>query len=74
MARCDSCGHDYDKPLQVTYQGKDYSFDTFQCAIHMLAPICRGCGCKVLGQGLAHGEDIYCCAHCAREAGVENVA
>lgn len=47
-----------------------FSFDSFECAIHTLAPICACCGCRVLGHGVEGNGAIYCCAHCARTEGV----
>jgi hypothetical protein len=29
-------------------------FDSFECAIHMLAPVCPHCGCRVIGHGVEH--------------------
>ena len=45
-------------------------FDSFECAIHKLAPICAHCGCKVIGHGVEAKENIYCCAFCAGQEGV----
>ena len=38
MAACEVCGNDYDKTFQITLQGKTHTFDSFECAIHALAP------------------------------------
>jgi hypothetical protein len=43
-------------------------FDSFECAVHRMAPICEHCGCKVLGHGAEVDGHFYCCAHCARQA------
>ena len=48
-------------------QGKTHTFDSFECAIHALAPICKHCGMRVIGHGVEQGGDIFCCAHCAQE-------
>lgn len=69
MARCETCGNDYDKPLEIRYRGRAHIFDSFECAIHRLAPHCAHCGCAVIGHGVQSGDDIYCCAHCARMVG-----
>lgn len=69
MAKCDVCGNDYDKTFTVTMQGETQTFDSFECAIHALAPTCAHCGCKVVGHGLEQAGEIYCCANCARHAG-----
>ena len=74
MARCEVCGNDYDKSLTITVDGKQHIFDSFECAIHALAPRCAHCNCQVIGHGVEAGGRIYCCANCARQAGVATVA
>ncbi len=49
--------------------GKSHVFDSFECAIHALAPACEHCGCKVIGHGLEADGSFYCCAHSARKSG-----
>ena len=74
MAVCEVCGNEYDKTLEVTQGGETHTFDSFECAIHALAPTCAHCGCRVIGHGVRDGATVYCCAHCARESGVQGVA
>jgi hypothetical protein len=69
MAKCETCGNDYDKTFSVTKNGKAYVFDSFECAVHALAPKCAHCNCRILGHGVETGGKIYCCAHCANESG-----
>ena len=39
MAVCVTCGNDYDKAFTIhTFEGKNLTFDSFECAIHALAP------------------------------------
>jgi hypothetical protein len=72
MATCEVCGNEYDKPLAVSARGgPTQNFDSFECAIHALAPVCAHCGVKVVGHGIETDEAVFCCAHCAREEGVE---
>jgi hypothetical protein len=73
MAKCDVCGNDYDKSFTITMGGKLHVFDSFECAIHALAPVCRHCGCKVVGHGVEKDGTIFCCAHCAHENGVHGL-
>jgi Rieske Fe-S protein len=73
MARCDVCGNDYDKAFTVTQGERSGTFDAFECAIHAMAPDCAHCGCKVIGHGTEADGTIYCCAHCAKQSGVEGV-
>ncbi len=70
MARCEVCGNNYDKAFQVNLNGKTYTFDSFECAIHMLAPTCSHCGCKIIGHGMESNGEFYCCAHCAEQHGI----
>ncbi|HEU0051892.1 MAG TPA: hypothetical protein VFQ39_01900, partial [Longimicrobium sp.] len=74
MAKCEVCGNDYYLSFEVITAGKRHVFDSFECAIHKLAPVCAHCGCKVIGHGVEANNTFYCCAHCARESGAEGVA
>jgi hypothetical protein len=73
MARCEVCGNDYDKPMEVTVGGQRHVFDSFECAIHAVAPRCAHCGCAVVGHGVESDGQMFCCASCARMAGVHEV-
>lgn len=73
MARCEVCGNDYDMSFEVHAQGAVHVFDSFECAIHRLAPLCEHCGCRIVGHGVAVGRHWYCCAHCARAEGGQGV-
>ena len=73
MARCDVCGNDYDKSFEVSGPRGRGTFDSFECAVHKLAPDCAHCGCKVVGHGVEEGGRIYCCANCARQGGSKQV-
>jgi hypothetical protein len=66
MAVCEVCGNDYDMSFEVVAQGARHTFDSFECAIHRMAPICEHCGVKVVGHGVVVDGTFYCCAHCAR--------
>ena len=74
MSICATCGNDYDKAFTVTtMSGEEHIFDSFECAIAALAPTCGHCSCRVMGHGVEHDGQIYCCAHCAEHAGVEGL-
>jgi hypothetical protein len=73
MARCDTCGNDYDKTLELHYGGRSYIFDSLECAAQAIAPQCGHCGCRILGHGVEQSGAIYCCAHCARAKGRREV-
>jgi hypothetical protein len=67
MARCETCGNDYDKAFQVSMGGTAHTFDSFECAIHALAPTCENCGIRIVGHGLEKDGTFFCCEHCAQE-------
>jgi hypothetical protein len=56
--------------VKVAHWGGWSLGDSFECAIQKLAPVCQHCGCKILGHGIEAKGTFFCCAHCAREAGV----
>jgi len=70
MAACEVCGNDYDAAFQVSMKGKTHTFDSFECAIHALAPTCAECGVRILGHGLQKDELIFCGNQCAKSHGV----
>jgi hypothetical protein len=69
MAKCEHCGNDYDKTFEIRRDGKRHVFDSFECAIHVMAPECDRCGGKIIGHGVEAANTMYCCANCAREGG-----
>jgi hypothetical protein len=71
MAKCEVCGNDYHLSFEVVLNGQAHTFDSFECAIHKLAPICAHCGCRIVGHGIEARAAFYCCAHCAEKSGVE---
>ena len=73
MARCDVCGNDYDKAFQLIKEGRTWTFDSFECAIHACAPACADCSCRIVGHGVQAGDKIYCCVHCAEHAGAQGL-
>jgi hypothetical protein len=76
MAACETCGNDYWLAFEVkTISGDRHVFDSFECAIQRLAPICEHCGVKIVGHGVEVAGRFFCCAHCARAtAGAEAAA
>jgi hypothetical protein len=72
MATCEVCGNEYALSFEIhTVSGDRHVFDSFECAAHRLAPICEHCGCRILGHGVDVDGHFYCCAHCARESGLQ---
>ena len=73
MRPCDVCGNQYDKSFEVIVEGVTHVFDCFACAIQALAPRCATCKTIIIGHGMESGAEYYCCAHCARSAGVREM-
>lgn len=73
MGTCAVCGNEYDRSFDVMMQGERHTFDSFECAIHKLAPQCAHCQCHVIGHGVEVAGTIYCCANCAKQSGQEGV-
>lgn len=69
MAVCDMCGNDYEGAFEITMNGETHTFDSFECAIAMVAPTCAHCNCRIIGHGVQANGVIYCCAHCAKHSG-----
>jgi hypothetical protein len=70
MAKCETCGNDYDKTFTIEMDDRSHTFDSFECAIQALAPTCSHCGCRVIGHGVEYEGEVFCCASCAAHAGV----
>ncbi|HEX6636367.1 MAG TPA: hypothetical protein VF033_01820 [Steroidobacteraceae bacterium] len=68
MGKCEVCGNEYDKAFTITQGGASHVFDSFECAIHALAPVCAHCECRIVGHGMESDGKFYCCAHCANHA------
>lgn len=73
MPRCEVCGNDYDKALLIEQGGEQHTFDSFECAIHALAPRCTSCGVRIVGHGLESNGETFCSRPCAERSGVEGL-
>jgi hypothetical protein len=74
MAACEVCGNEYDSAMTIEIDGTSHVFDSFECAIHAIAPTCEHCGCRIIGHGHQAAGRMFCCAHCARESGAVGLA
>jgi hypothetical protein len=74
MATCEVCNNEYDKSFEITMAGATHTFDSFECAIHALAPTCNHCGCRIVGHGVEGKTGVvFCCANCAKIEGVNEL-
>lgn len=70
MEKCERCGNEYANAFKITMNGKESYFDSFECAISMLAPKCHHCKTQIIGHGLESKNKFFCCANCATSSGV----
>jgi len=73
MPICETCGNEYDKTFEIIRGRERHVFDSFECAIHAMAPTCSHCGCRIIGHGIEDEHGIYCCVSCAKMEGVLGV-
>lgn len=73
MPTCYFCANDYDEAVQSQVEGLDYWIDSFESSNQTLPPQCAACGCQIIGQGVQEGSTLFCCAHCAKGAGANEV-
>lgn len=73
MPRCNHCGNDYDRTFEIHQGGKVWVFDSFECAIEVVAPRCAHCDVRVIGHGVQKDDTIFCCVHCAEAEGVREL-
>jgi hypothetical protein len=73
MPTCEVCGNDYDKAFELIAAGAHHVFDSFECAIQAIAPICENCGVHIVGHGVEAEGRFFCCASCAARAGYEQI-
>ena len=64
------CGNDYDKSFE---QDGTMTFDSLECAIQALAPVCPQLRQPHHRTWLQHGDTIFCCVHCAKHEGVKGL-
>jgi hypothetical protein len=69
MAVYEVCGNDYDKAFEIRAQDETHTFDSFECAIRALPPICAHCGCRAIGHRVESDGRVFCYAHCAWRGG-----
>jgi hypothetical protein len=68
MGTCIVCGNEDARSFDILWEGGIMTFDSFECAIHRLAPNCRHCDCRIIGHGVEAQGALFCCVHCARQA------
>lgn len=65
MQTCATCGNQADDLFSVTRDEMTKYFDSFECAIQLMAERCPHCQCAILGHGVRRNGAVFCCEHCA---------
>lgn len=65
METCASCGREATDLFTIIRDDLTRKFDSFECAIHVMAPRCAHCQCTILGHPVHHNGGTFCCEHCA---------
>jgi predicted Zn-ribbon and HTH transcriptional regulator len=66
-ARCVNCGFNIEKDYILFINGTEYTFDSFECAVNFVAPRCSHCNSIIMGHGIKHAGEIFCCQTCSKE-------
>ncbi len=74
MKHCEVCGNQYEKLIEIKKEGVVHLFDSFECAIHLLAPRCAHCQCPIIGHGMEIEGKCFCCTSCARQMAEKEAA
>lgn len=64
---CEVCGNYGELCFEVRLGGDSHVFDSFECAMIALSPLCGYCGCKILGHSIVFGNTVYCSYECAND-------
>ena len=62
---CEVCGQQSEDGFEVVRHVGKHTFDTFECAIYAMAPVCAHCSVRVIGHPVKEDDHTFCCAHCA---------
>ncbi len=63
MGHCEVCHND--GTFEVIVGSEHHAFDTFECAISALAPVCDTCQSRIVGHAVEEDGRRFCNAHCA---------
>lgn len=67
IKECENCGQLHDKPFVIFKDGKEHTFDSFECAIDYIAPRCFHCGKQIIGREVHYEDEIFCSSKCSIE-------
>lgn len=65
MARCEFCGHYYDKSFRISL-GNEYDYGSFERNLRV-TPLCQHYQGKIIGPAVEKSGKLFCCQHCAQQ-------
>jgi hypothetical protein len=68
VVSCDLCCRESNNFFEIRIARKRYVFDSFQCAIQLLAPVCAHCGKRIVGHGVEVHALTFCCTSCGAQS------
>ncbi|MGD9765042.1 MAG: hypothetical protein AB7V27_15150 [Candidatus Binatia bacterium] len=72
--QCDVCGNPTRHPMTLTQREDRFVVDCLECAIHVLAPTCAECSCRIIGHPVLWEDEVFCSRRCVAAAGAAVVA
>lgn len=66
-ARCEKCGLNIEKDYILFINGKEFTFDSYDCAVNFVAPRCAHCNSIIAHREIKHREEAYCSQYCFKE-------
>ncbi len=66
IKECDNCGKTHDKAFVILKEGREHTFDSFECAINFVAPRCFHCNTFILGRQVDQDGETFCSIKCSK--------
>lgn len=70
---CEVCGKTRERCFEVHLGGERHVFDSFECAVRGLMPVCDRCGSVLLGPGIQIESSLYCSYSCAASCSTREI-
>lgn len=67
IKECENCGQQHDNAFVILKDGRELTFDSFECAISFIAPRCFHCSQLITGRQVTHEGEVFCSTACSRE-------
>ena len=64
--RCENCGLNIEKDYILFVNGREFTFDSFECAANFVAPRCTYCN-SIMAPEAEYSSKSFCCLFCSNE-------